>query len=60
MLFLVAALMLMGVLLGTVAHVSAPVSLAVTAAIACWLLIFAIRERSGRHHRRAHRQEGSS
>ncbi|MFI5831264.1 hypothetical protein ACIA6C_29090 [Streptomyces sp. NPDC051578] len=59
MLFLVAALMLMGVLLGTVAHVAAPVSVAATAAIACWLLVFALRERAGRHHRH-HRQEGSS
>ncbi|MDA5284025.1 hypothetical protein ACWGHM_01555 [Streptomyces sp. NPDC054904] len=58
MLFLVAALLVMGVALGTVAHVPVPVSLAVGLAIAAWLALFAARERlSGRrtgrpdHHR---------
>ncbi|MET9962244.1 hypothetical protein ABZ128_24840 [Streptomyces sp. NPDC006326] len=60
MLFLVAALMLMGIVLGAVAHVPVPVTLLATAAIACWLLVFALRERSGRHSRRLHRGEGSS
>ncbi|MGI5448059.1 hypothetical protein ACQEVM_20330 [Streptomyces sp. CA-243310] len=60
MLFLVAALMVFGVLLGTVAHVPAPVTLVGTAVIAAWLLIFAVRERTTRHHRSASRQEGSS
>ncbi|MER5732826.1 hypothetical protein ABT084_31605 [Streptomyces sp. NPDC002138] len=59
MLFLVAALMLMGILLGTVAHVPVAVSLVATAAIAAWLMVFAVRERTGRHHR-AGRQGGSS
>ncbi|MEV0413535.1 hypothetical protein AB0I68_22695 [Streptomyces sp. NPDC050448] len=58
MLFLVAALMLMGLALGTVAHVPVDVSLTATAAIACWLLVFAVRERAARHHRPAGRQEG--
>ncbi|MCX5149690.1 hypothetical protein AB0C90_09185 [Streptomyces sp. NPDC048550] len=60
MLFLIAALMLMGVALGTVAHVPVDISLAATAAIACWLLVFAVRERSTRRHRPAGRQEGRS
>ncbi|MEV7729819.1 hypothetical protein ACIRP0_21060 [Streptomyces sp. NPDC101733] len=59
MLFLVAALMLMGILLGTVAHVPAAVTLVATVAIAAWLMVFAVRERTGRHHR-AGRQGGSS
>ncbi|MFC7813666.1 MULTISPECIES: hypothetical protein [unclassified Streptomyces] len=48
MLFLVAALLLLGVVLGTVAH--APPAFSVTAGlvIAVWLGIFAIRERHGR------------
>ncbi|MFE2147554.1 hypothetical protein ACFXA3_38495 [Streptomyces sp. NPDC059456] len=58
MLFLIAALMLMGIALGTVAHVPVSVSLAATAAIACWLLVFAVRERTVRHHRPAGRREG--
>ncbi|MET9470397.1 hypothetical protein ABZY44_37555 [Streptomyces sp. NPDC006544] len=59
MLFLVAAFLLMGILLGTVAHVPTTVSLVATAAIAVWLMVFALRERAGRHHR-ADRQEVSS
>ncbi|KAA0942692.1 hypothetical protein [Streptomyces apricus] len=48
MLFLVAALLLLGVVLGTVAH--APLSFTVIAAvvIGVWLTVFAIRERHGR------------
>ncbi|MEU9414616.1 hypothetical protein [Streptomyces sp. NPDC051000] len=60
MLFLVAALMLLGVLLGTAAHVPAPVTLVGAAVVAAWLLVFAVRERTTRHHRSASRQEGSS
>ncbi|MFJ4775997.1 hypothetical protein [Streptomyces sp. NPDC088762] len=61
MLFLVAALMLLGMVLGTVAHVPVSVSLAATAAIACWLVVFALREyRSGHHHRRIRKGEASS
>ncbi|MGC4995094.1 hypothetical protein [Streptomyces sp. DT195] len=50
MLFLVAGLMLLGVALGTVAHAPLPVSVAVAAFIGVWLVIFAVRERHGRHH----------
>ncbi|MFJ7208918.1 hypothetical protein ACIQWR_35980 [Streptomyces sp. NPDC098789] len=59
MLFLVAALLLLGILLGTVAHVPAAVSLVATAVIAIWLTVFAVRERTGRHHR-VDRQGSSS
>ncbi|GGS59551.1 hypothetical protein AB0E75_18870 [Streptomyces griseoviridis] len=50
MLFLVAALLLFGVVLGTVAH--APLGLSAVAAlvIAAWLGVFALRER---HRRRS-------
>ncbi|MEV7422680.1 MULTISPECIES: hypothetical protein [unclassified Streptomyces] len=48
MIFLVAALLLMGLLLGTVAHVSLPVTLAAAAFICGWLLVFAARERRAR------------
>ncbi|MGW0993111.1 hypothetical protein [Streptomyces sp. NPDC002520] len=53
MLFLVAALMLLGVVLGTVAHAPLTVSAAVAAAIAVWLGVFAIRERHSRRHNSA-------
>ncbi|MBZ9639323.1 MULTISPECIES: hypothetical protein [unclassified Streptomyces] len=48
MLFLVAALLLLGLVMGTVAH--APLTFTVVAAIviAGWLGIFALRERHGR------------
>ncbi|MEU9992190.1 hypothetical protein ACFZCP_39240 [Streptomyces sp. NPDC007971] len=51
MIFLVAALMLLGVVLGTVAH--APLGVTATAAvvIAVWLAVFAVRERHGRRRR---------
>jgi hypothetical protein len=55
MLFLVAALLLLGTVLGTVAH--APLSFTVVAAavIAVWLVVFAVRERHGRRrHTSAH------
>ncbi|MFE7542220.1 hypothetical protein [Streptomyces platensis] len=45
MLFLVAALLLMGILLGTAAHLPVPVTLVAAAAIAGWLLVFFLRER---------------
>ncbi|MBD0839952.1 MULTISPECIES: hypothetical protein [unclassified Streptomyces] len=50
MLFLVAALLLLGVVLGTVAH--APLGFTAVAAlvIATWLGIFALRERHARRH----------
>ncbi|MFG2503403.1 hypothetical protein ACGFSB_34985 [Streptomyces sp. NPDC048441] len=48
MLFLVAALLLLGVALGAVAH--APLSISVIAAsvIGVWLVVFAVRERHAR------------
>ncbi|MEU9353750.1 hypothetical protein AB0D65_22970 [Streptomyces griseoloalbus] len=48
MLFLVAALLLLGVALGTVAHAPLPFSVAVGAVIVVWLGVFALRERHGR------------
>ncbi|MET9924535.1 MULTISPECIES: hypothetical protein [unclassified Streptomyces] len=45
MLVLVAALLLLGIALGAVAHLPLPVSLAAATVIGCWLLIFAVRER---------------
>ncbi|WP_299533876.1 hypothetical protein [uncultured Streptomyces sp.] len=49
MLVLVAALLLFGIVLGTVAHLPVPLSLIAAAVIGCWLLVFAVRER--RSHR---------
>ncbi|WNF29751.1 hypothetical protein RI138_24580 [Streptomyces sp. C11-1] len=48
MLFLVVALLLLGVVLGAVAHLPLPLSLAAATAIGCWLLVFAVRERLAR------------
>ncbi|GGV74075.1 hypothetical protein [Streptomyces griseoloalbus] len=48
MLFLVAALALLGVALGTVAHAPLSFSVALGAVIAVWLGVFALRERHGR------------
>ena len=48
MLFLVAALLLLGVVLGTVAHAPLAFTLVAAAVIAAWLGIFALRERHGR------------
>ncbi len=48
MLFLVAALLLLGVVMGTVAHVPLSFSLVAAAVIAAWVGIFAARERHGR------------
>ncbi|MEU6404508.1 hypothetical protein [Streptomyces sp. NPDC046985] len=54
MLFLVAALMLLGVTLGAVAH--APLGFSVVAAvvIAAWLGVFALRERHARRRDASH------
>jgi hypothetical protein len=48
MLFLVAALMLLGVVMGTVAHAPLTFTVVAGAVIAVWLGIFALRERHGR------------
>ncbi|WP_431042627.1 hypothetical protein ACQUSR_12360 [Streptomyces sp. P1-3] len=45
MIFLVAALLLMGILLGAAAHTPLPVFLAASAVIGTWLLVFFLRER---------------
>ncbi|AZM87107.1 hypothetical protein [Streptomyces sp. W1SF4] len=45
MLFLVGALLVFGVVLGTVAHVPVPVSVVGGLAIALWLAVFLARER---------------
>ncbi|MFI9154854.1 hypothetical protein [Streptomyces sp. NPDC053367] len=50
MLFLVAALLLLGVVLGAVAHAPLSFSLVAAAVIAVWLGVFALRERHGRRH----------
>ncbi|MEV6547849.1 MULTISPECIES: hypothetical protein [Streptomyces] len=51
MLFLVAALLLLGVVLGSAAHLPLPVTLAVAGAIGLWLIVFAVRERISSHRR---------
>ncbi|MFJ9538618.1 hypothetical protein ACIRPX_15270 [Streptomyces sp. NPDC101225] len=48
MLFLVAALLLFGAVLGTVAHAPFAFTLVAATVIAAWLGIFALRERNGR------------
>lgn len=48
MLFLVAALLLLCVVLGTVAHAPLSFSVAAGVVIAVWLAVFAFRERHGR------------
>ncbi|MFI0977295.1 hypothetical protein ACH4SP_09730 [Streptomyces sp. NPDC021093] len=48
MIALVAVLLLLGVLLGPVAHMPLPVTLIAAALIGCWLLVFAVRERRHR------------
>ncbi|MEU2585192.1 hypothetical protein ABZ612_19975 [Streptomyces avermitilis] len=53
MLFLVAALLLMGVVLGAVAHAPLSVSLVAAAVIGLWLVVFAIRERQDHRRRTA-------
>ncbi|MEU1019790.1 hypothetical protein ABZ383_26660 [Streptomyces sp. NPDC005900] len=50
MLFLVAALLLLGVAMGSVAHTPLPVTLVAAAVIGVWLVVFALRERRTHHH----------
>ncbi|GAA2506321.1 hypothetical protein [Streptomyces gobitricini] len=45
---IVAALLMLGVVLGTVAHVPVPVTLVAATVIGVWLLVFAVRERQHR------------
>ncbi|MGW5271551.1 hypothetical protein ACWEQP_02975 [Streptomyces sp. NPDC004044] len=51
MIILVAALLLLGVVLGAVVQIPLPLTLALAAAIGCWLLIFVVRERLSAHRR---------
>ncbi|MFF0187479.1 hypothetical protein [Streptomyces sp. NPDC005244] len=44
MLFLVAALLLLGVVVGAAAHLPLPVTLVAAAAIGCWLLVYGLRK----------------
>jgi Flp pilus assembly protein TadB len=53
-LFIVAALLLLGVLLGTVAHAPLTFSVGAGVVIAVWLAVFALRERGRRRHTQAH------
>lgn len=46
MFFLMAAILVMGVLMGAAAHTPLPVLLPAAALIALWLLVFALRERN--------------
>jgi hypothetical protein len=50
MLFIVAALLMLGVLMGTVAHMPLSVSAVAAVVIAIWLGVFALRERHARRH----------
>ncbi|MFF3320902.1 hypothetical protein [Streptomyces sp. NPDC002889] len=47
---LVAALLLMGIMLGAVVQIPTSVSLVACTVIGCWLLVFAVRERRARRH----------
>lgn len=51
MIVLVAALLLLGVVLGAVAQIPLPLTLVFAALIGCWLLIFGVREWTGSHRR---------
>ncbi|MEU3777151.1 hypothetical protein AB0F11_28885 [Streptomyces sp. NPDC032472] len=51
MLFLVGALLVLGVVIGAAAHVPVPVSVVAGCAIALWLALFAVRERLWGHRR---------
>ncbi|PWK63110.1 hypothetical protein BCL76_12354 [Streptomyces sp. CG 926] len=58
MLFLVGALLVLGVVIGAVAHVPAPVSMVAGLAIALWLAVFAVRERFSGHRGAARLDHG--
>ncbi|MET7368631.1 hypothetical protein ABZS61_22815 [Streptomyces sp. NPDC005566] len=51
MFVLVAALLLLGVVLGAVAHLPVPLALTAGALIGLWLALFGVRERLGRRTR---------
>ncbi|MFE3411346.1 hypothetical protein ACFXMT_24350 [Streptomyces mirabilis] len=48
MLFLVATLLLLGVVMGSIAHAPLPVTLVAAVVIGVWLAVFAVRERNAR------------
>ncbi|TQK51680.1 hypothetical protein FBY35_2093 [Streptomyces sp. SLBN-118] len=50
MIALVAALLLLGIMLGAVAQLPLSASLVACTVIGAWLLVFAVRERRARHH----------
>lgn len=50
MIALVAALLLLGIMLGAVVQLPFSVSLVAGAVIGGWLVVFAVRERRARHH----------
>lgn len=51
MIVLVVALLLLGIVLGAVAQIPLPLTLVLGALIGCWLLVFAVRERTGARRR---------
>lgn len=51
MIVLVAALLLLGIVLGAVVQIPLPLSLVLGVLIGCWLLVFAVRERAGTRRR---------
>jgi 4-amino-4-deoxy-L-arabinose transferase-like glycosyltransferase len=53
MLFLVVALLLLGILVGAAAYLPWPVAVVLGAGILLWLLVFTTRERKRRNARRA-------
>jgi 4-amino-4-deoxy-L-arabinose transferase-like glycosyltransferase len=53
MLFLVVALLLLGILVGAVAYLPWPAAVVLGAGILLWLLVFTTRERKRRNARRA-------
>ncbi|GAB2818283.1 hypothetical protein ACWGJ2_33320 [Streptomyces sp. NPDC054796] len=48
MIFLVAAFLLLGLLVGTAAHIPVTATVVAATVIGCWLLVFAFRERKRR------------
>lgn len=48
MIFIIAAFLLLGCLVGTAAHIPVAATAVAAAGIAAWLLIFAVRERKHR------------
>lgn len=51
MIVLIAAVLLLGIVLGAVVQIPLALSLTLGALIGCWLLVFAVRERVGTRRR---------